>query len=150
MAVTLDELCKRERLTPTILKMDVHGAEGKIVLGMSGMLAKVEYILLEMHALSYLRDYSPGVTRTALLDALEESELTLYHVAGHREAGHSARLGSAPQFGELLAGRGFCYRRLDRQGRDQMLFDRHDTFVLGLRHTDIVSLLGPSIPPANE
>jgi FkbM family methyltransferase len=145
MALTLDELCKREQVSPTILKMDVHGAEGKIVLGMRGMLADLECILLEVHKLPWLGEYSPGVTRTAMLDALEESGLALYHVAGHIEP-----FQSASDFGELLAGRGYCYRRLDRRVRDLMLFDRsQDTFVLGLRNHDIEALLGPSILPAN-
>jgi len=97
-----------------------------------------------MHMLSYLREFSPGVTRTALLDALEASGLTLYYVAAHRE-----RLECESDFQELLAGRGFCYRRLDCKGRRQMLFDGHDILVLGLRHGDIETLLGQSISPAN-
>jgi FkbM family methyltransferase len=144
MSVTLDSLCEREQLRPSIIKMDVHGAEGKIILGAHSVLANVECLLLEMHMLSYLREFSPGVTRTALLDALETSGLTLYHVAAHRE-----RLESESDFQELLAGRGFCYRRLDRKGRRQMLFDGHDILVLGLRHGDIGTLLGQSISPAN-
>jgi FkbM family methyltransferase len=140
IALTLDELCNREGIRPTIVKMDVHGAEGKIVLGMRSVLADVECLLLELHTLSYLREFSPGVTRTAILDALEESGLTLYHVAGHREP--------AP-FRELLSGKGFYYRRLDPQSRGQTLFDGHDILVLGLRYGDIESLLGPSISPAN-
>ena len=64
--------------------MDVHGAEGKIVLGMRDTLAEVECMLLEMHNLPYMQEYSPGVTRTAMLDALEDAGLTLYYVAGHQ------------------------------------------------------------------
>ena len=41
MALTLNSLCKREQLRPTIVKMDVHGAEGKIVLGARSVLADV-------------------------------------------------------------------------------------------------------------
>jgi FkbM family methyltransferase len=153
LSLTLDELCKRERLRPTIVKMDVHGAEGKIVLGMRRVLAHLECILLEMHPLSWLREYSPGVTRTAILDSLEEAGLTLYQVAGHTP--HSGDSGDplecAPDFRELLAGRGYCYRRLDRRVRDPMMFDRsQEIFVLGLRCDDVGSLLGPSIPPPND
>jgi FkbM family methyltransferase len=141
--ITLDGLCDRDHLRPTIVKMDVHGAEGKIVLGMRKTLAAVEYMLLEMHNLPYLQEYSPGVTRTALLDALEDAGLTLYYVAGHR--------GAEPDFQALLAGRAYSYRRLDRQARDLLLFDRReDEFVLALRHDDIESLLGPNVPPTNE
>ena len=142
---TLDELCERECLRPTVIKMDVHGAEGKIVLGMRKTLAEIEYLLLEMHNLPYMQDYSPGVTRTAMLDALEDAGLTLYYVAGL----HNLR--KVPDLQELLAGRAFSYRKLDRQARDLLLFDRReDEFVLAFRHGDIESLLGPNVSPANE
>jgi FkbM family methyltransferase len=144
---TLDDLCDRERLRPTVIKMDVHGAEGRIVLGMRDTLAAVECMLLEMHNLRWMQEYSPGVTRTALLDALEDAGLTLYYVAGHSAAGSEFE----PDFQELLAGRAYSYRTLDRQARDLLLFDRsRDEFVLALRHDDIESLLGPSVCPANE
>jgi hypothetical protein len=91
-----------------------------------------------------LQEFSPGITRTAMLDALEDAGLTLYYVAGH-----SGR--DTPDFQELLAGRGYSYRRLDRQARNLLLFDRsHDEFVLALRHDDIESLLGPNVSPPNE
>jgi len=145
VTITLDDLCHREHLRPTIIKMDVHGAEGKIVLGMRDTLAEVECILLEMHNLPWMQEYSPGVTRTAMLDALEDAGLTLYYVAGL----HAYNL--ATDFPELLAGRGYSYRKLDRQARDLLLFDRReDEFVLALRHDDIESLLGPNVSPANE
>ena len=143
---TLDELCDRKHLRPTIIKMDVHGAEGKIVLGMRNTLAEVEYMLLEMHNLPYMQKYSPGITRTAMLDALEDAGLALYYVAGHW-----AGEGLWPDFQELLAGRAYSYRRLDRKARDLLLFDRRqDEFVLALRHDDVESLLGSNVVPANE
>ena len=146
--ITLDDLCDREHLRPTIIKMDVHGAEGKIVLGMRDTLAEVECMLLEMHNLPYMQEYSPGVTRTVMLDALEDAGLTLYYVAGHHAF---AREEFACSFQELLAGSAYSYRKLDRQARDLLLFDRWgDEFVLALRHDDIKSLLGPNVSPANE
>ena len=145
--ITLDDLCDREHLRPTIIKIDVHGAEGKIVRGMRDTLGEVECILLEMHNLPYMQEYSPGVTRTTMLDALEDAGLTLYYVAGH----HAFFKKLATNFQELLAGRGYSYRKLDRQARDLLLFDRReDEFVLALRHDDIESLLGPNVSPSNE
>ena len=144
--ITLDDLCEREHLRPKIMKMDVHGAEGKIVLGMRHTLAELECMLIEMHSLRLMQDYSPRVTRTVMLDALEDAGLTLYYVAGHHGF-HKLAI----DFRELLAGRGYSYRRLDRQARDLLLFDRReDEFVLALRHDHIESLLGPSVSPANE
>jgi FkbM family methyltransferase len=144
--ITLDELCAREGLEPSIIKMDVHGAEGKVVLGMRDTLAKLECMLLEMHNLRWLQKYSPGVNRSAMLDALEDAGLTLYYIGGHSV---SDRL--APSFSELLAGRGYSYCRLDHHVRDTLLFDRsHDEFVLALRKPAIEALLGPSVSPPNQ
>lgn len=141
LTVTLDDLCDRNRLRPTVIKMDVHGAEGKILLGMPNTLANVDVVLLELHRLAWLQQYSPGVTRAETLDALENAGLKLHYVAGHsRGAPKYAR----PDFQELTAGRGYSYRRLDRQARDLLLFDRLDEFVIALRHDSIEALLGPS------
>ena len=144
--ITLDALCDREHLRPTVVKMDVHGAEGKIVLGMREMLAQVECLLLEMHRLAWMQEFSPGITRTAMLDVLEDAGLTLYYVAGH-----PAKEEFAPNFQELLTGSSYSYRRLDSRARDLLLFDRRENeFVLALRHDDIESLLGPSVSLSNE
>jgi FkbM family methyltransferase len=144
--ITLDDLCDREHLRPTIVKMDVHGAEGKIVRGMRDTLSRVECLLLEMHRLAWMQEFSPGITRTAMLDVLEDAGLTLYYVAGH-----PAKDEFAPSFHELLTGSSYSYRRLDSQARDLLLFDRReDEFVLALRHDNIKSLLGPNVSPANE
>lgn len=141
---TLDSLCSREEIKPTIIKIDAHGAEGKIILGMPNTLANVECVLLELHRLPFLAQYSPGVSRTKLLDALEDGGLTLYYVAGHS--------GSIEMpFQELMAGKSFSYRRLDRAARDLLLFDRgQDEFIIGLRHNNIEALLGPSVSASNE
>jgi FkbM family methyltransferase len=145
LTTTLDELCQTENLSPTIIKIDVHGAEGKVVLGMRKTLAQIECLLLEMHSLPLLQAFSPGVTRSAMLDALEEAGLTLYYVAGHSISNQFA-----PDFKELLAGRAYSYRRLDGATRDLLLFDRtRDEFVLAIRRDNIESILGPSVFPSN-
>lgn len=141
---TLDDLCRREEIRPTIVKMDVHGAEGKVILGMPQVLRSVDVVLLEMHRLEWLEAYSPGVRRTEMLDALESAGLTLYYVAGQsRKEPHA--------FDALLAGSGFLYRRLDRASRDLLLFDRaDDEFVFATRRGHIEDLLGPSADASNR
>lgn len=110
-------------------------------------LAQVECMLLEMHNLPYLQEYSPGVTRTAMLDVLEDAALMLYYGAGHHAYPKEE---FACDFQELLAGSAYSYRKLERQARDLLLFDREDEFVLALRHDDIELLLGPNVSAANE
>ena len=140
ISTTLDDLCRREHLQPTVVKMDVHGAEGKVVLGMRSVLATVEFLLLELHPLGWLKTYSPGVTRDQILDTLEACGLTVFYVSGHRRT-------HADRFQEFLNTDTFSYMRLDRQTRELLLFDRReDIFLLASRSDDIESLLGPSSP----
>src|SRR5205085_4065496 len=40
--VTLDELCRRERIHPKVVKMDVHGSEGKVLMGMQEVSRSIE------------------------------------------------------------------------------------------------------------
>lgn len=76
-SLTMDELCRREGIAPTVLKMDVHGAEGMVIRGMPQTLANsVEHLLIEIHPVHVLDRYSPGVTRSDLLDLLESAGLT--------------------------------------------------------------------------
>ena len=84
-ATTLDDLCASESIAPTIVKIDVHGGEGKVLRGMSRVLQEtVQIALLELHALSCYERHSPDVTRVELLDWLEQFGFSLFHVAGHR------------------------------------------------------------------
>ena len=58
--ITLDDLCDREHLRPTIIKMDVHGAEGKIVLGMRNTLAEVSTYCSRCIPFPICRSTRPG------------------------------------------------------------------------------------------
>ena len=150
MTISLDDLCAREGLNPNIVKIDVDGSDGKVILGMRETLKGIDAILLELHRLPFLARFSPGITRTQLLDTLEEAGLTLFYIAGQ-----SSLLDGGvppPDFAELLAGRGFTYRLLDKAARQLLLFDRsHDEFILALRDADeIEPLLGKSVSPPNE
>jgi FkbM family methyltransferase len=149
--VTLDKLCASNKWYPNIVKIDVHGAEGKVILGMRETLKSVDALLLELHRLPLLAKYSPGVTRTKVLDVLEEAGLKLYYIAGQSSMVDGAV--EPPNFEELVAGQGFGYCRLDRASRRLLLFDRsHDEFVLALRcgEADVKALLGESVTQVNE
>ena len=139
-AISLDDLCARERIAPTVLKIDVHGAEGNVIRGMSRVCREsVEIVLLELHALHFYKPYSPGITRLELLDLLEEYGFSLYYVAGHRwerNSGISAY---------LEEGR-FAYVPLTRETRQFLLFDRPlDVLILASKAADLAALLGPAV-----
>ncbi|MFM6309689.1 MAG: FkbM family methyltransferase, partial [Dolichospermum sp.] len=50
-AITFDELNNQEDIRPEIVKIDVHGAEGKVLYGMKTALKEaVKYLFIEIHA----------------------------------------------------------------------------------------------------
>jgi FkbM family methyltransferase len=137
--VTLDELCRRERIQPKILKIDVHGSEGKVLMGMQELLQRsVEYILLELHPIEVVREYSGQIGAKDILSLLRRLGFHVFHVAGHRYRG-SAELAQALR-------EGFAYRRLDEDSADLLLLDRPlDVLLLCSRAADVTPILGPSV-----
>jgi len=84
-SITLDELCERDGIKPTVLKIDVHGAEGKVLGGATRCLQEsVHWVLLELHQEGILGQYSPGYTRRRVLDLLEQCQFDCYLVGGFR------------------------------------------------------------------
>lgn len=137
--ITLDRLCAQQGLAPVIAKMDVHGTEGKILGGMGDILrGPLQFLLLELHQNVYLREYSPGVSRMRILDALDEAGFHCHLVAGHRYTWSDG----LKVF--MDTGR-FAYQPLTRETRDLLLFDRHaDVFILAAKPA-IEPILGPAI-----
>lgn len=131
--ITADALCAKHGFAPTVVKVDVHGCEGKVLLGMERVLREsVNFLLLELHDAFRLDHYSPGVDRYQILSFLEELGFTLFHVAGHEMPIPFAR------------DEGFTYRPL--KGRD-VFFDRVSgiVFLVASKNPDLASVLGPSV-----
>jgi FkbM family methyltransferase len=135
--VTLDELCQRERIEPKIMKIDVHGSEGKVLMGMQELMRRsVEYMLLELHPIEVVREYSGQIGAKDILALLWRLGFHVFHVAGHRYRG-SAELAQALR-------EGFAYRRLDADSADLLLLDRPlDVLLLCSREADVTPILGP-------
>lgn len=140
-SLTLDELCRREGIRPKIVKIDVHGTEGKVLRGMQDLMKEcLEFVLLELHSGDWVRRYSGDVDRAGLLTLFEEAGFHVFHVAGHRYRGSG-------ELRRFLETAGFAYRRLDARTRDLLLFDRPgDIFLLCSRTPDLEPLLGRSVP----
>jgi FkbM family methyltransferase len=139
-AVTLDELCARNGIAPTVLKIDVHGAEGGVVGGMSRVCREsVQLVLLELHALALYGPHSPGVTRLGLLDALDGYGFASFHLAGHRGLRQTGMTGFFDQ------GR-FAYVPVTPETRELLLFDRaQDVLIVASKDPELTRLLGPPI-----
>jgi FkbM family methyltransferase len=138
-SVTLDELCRSEGIRPRIVKIDVHGSEGKVLMGMQEIMTRyLEFILLELSPVEVLKKYSGNISRSDILMLLERLGFHVFYMAGHRYRG-SEQLGRALEAG-------FAYRRLDADSRDLLLFDRPlDVFLLCSKTPDLETILGPSV-----
>lgn len=139
-AVTLDDLCAREAIAPSIVKIDVHGAEGSVLRGMSRLLREtIHIILLELHPLHLYQPRSPDITRAELLEWLEQSGFSVFHVSGHRAGDHS-------DVGTHLEQGRFAYVPMTAATRQHLLFDRPvDILIVASKISDLGKLLGPPV-----
>lgn len=84
-AIQFDELCSKDNLIPEILKIDVHGAEGKVLHGMKKALKKsVTHLFVEIHAAHLLVDY----THQQVLDLLFDTGFTVFELKNFRDTEH--------------------------------------------------------------
>jgi hypothetical protein len=135
---TLDDLCARAGIAPTIAKMDVHGTEGKVLGGMRRLLAgPLDCLLLELHSNAYLRKYSPGCDRESILDLLDAAGLAVSLVAGHRYTWSDGLLA----FRET--GR-FSWRPVNSATRDLLLFDRTSDALIVATRRPLADMIGTS------
>jgi FkbM family methyltransferase len=135
MSITLDELCERESIVaPNVIKMDIHGNEGKALMGMKSVLRGVEYLFVELHGGNRLEQYSRGVRCSDIMKLFWDTNLSVYQVAGHRAP---ARY--------FTSGR-FAYRRITPSSADCLLFDRPLTVLLLVTsRDDLAAVLGESV-----
>lgn len=81
-AVVFDDWAARNGVTPDVVKIDVHGGEGKVVHGMKRSLREhVRHVYCELHPTALLVDY----TVRDVLDALRGAGFTLFEVDTFRQ-----------------------------------------------------------------
>ena len=76
---TFDSLCKNENIKPDIIKIDVQGAEGKILAGMPNTLKNISHIFIETH--SDMMGYSIN----DIVNLLQNAGLSVFELTKHRE-----------------------------------------------------------------
>jgi len=80
-SMSFDTLRNKENIYPDIVKLDVHGAEGKVLYGMKKALKNdIKHLFCELHPQNLLVDYS----FKDILDILQKSGFELYEVMGFR------------------------------------------------------------------
>lgn len=126
-SIKLDDLCKNNNIYPNIIKIDVHGAEGNVLLGSKNVLKEsINYILLELHQQQILSRYSEGMTRFDIMDYLLDLKFQLYIISPFRG---SHRL---YEYKEYKKSNKLFYLRINRNNYKEVMFDRNltDVFML--------------------
>jgi len=136
-ATTLDEICQQDTIRPVIAKIDVHGTEGKVLMGMEHLMKdSLDFVLLELHPEDWLHRYSGGVNRADVVRILARAGFHVFYVAGHRSSG-------SPERQQAMNAGALTYRRLTSQSSDLLLFDRpEDVLLLGSKVADVEPILG--------
>jgi FkbM family methyltransferase len=81
--LTLDGFCRRQHISPDLMKIDVEGYEGKILNGARRVMRESDTVtMLELHSNSKLK--ASGITRCELLENLLGDGWGLYYFGRHR------------------------------------------------------------------
>ena len=83
---TLDDLCTENNIKPEVIKIDVHGAEWKVLKGGEKILKeKTKIILLELHSDEYIKKFSDSESRKSVINNLNSLSFNCYLVSSFRE-----------------------------------------------------------------
>ncbi len=120
---TLDKICVEKNIIPEFIKIDVHGAEGKVLYGSKKILKEsVKVILLELHTNKYIDKFSEGLNRKNIIDCLILSNFKCYLVSSFRGFEKSKNLQE-----EYNIRKKFNYIEINSENFDQVFFDRDQT-----------------------
>lgn len=127
-SITFDSLCQVYNIKPDIIKIDVHGAEGKVIAGMKVMLKKrIKFVLLELHPDAYLRNYSTGIGRREILSIFFEQGFNLFFVNGHRYLNYYERK-------DYIRNKKIRAVPITEENQEALFIDRFtDVFVLAVK-----------------
>ena len=119
---TLDSICSQFSINPEILKIDVHGFEGKVLNGFKNNLVEnSKVVLLELHSNSYLKEYS-NTNKKEIINFLLDLNFNCYIV---------------PYYGEhnlykvennfLIENYKVPFRKLNKSNYEDLFFDKEHT-----------------------
>ncbi len=143
--ITMDKLFENKEFMPNILKMDVHGAEGKILNGAKSLLStNIKYILMEMHREDDLKKFSPGFTKSKIIENLIDYNFNCYLISPHSD-GFRNLFAPSNEVQKLYLRNinKLNYLKLEKNIAESVLYDRNfsDNFILALKKDiDINSL----------
>lgn len=121
-SVTLDQLCQNNKIVPEVIKIDVHGFEGKVLNGFKkNLYDKVRIILLELHSNVFLKKFS-DTDKKKIINFLQKNNFNCYIVPFQEqlklyEVSDNFRLST---FKNL-------YKKIDNENFDNIFFDKLNT-----------------------
>ena len=134
---TLDKLFQNKEFLPNILKMDVHGAEGKILNGSNNLLKNnIKYILMEMHTEDDLNKFSPGFSKSKIIKNLLNYNFNCYLISPHSDGFRNLFAPSNEVQRLYLRNiKKLKYLKLENDTVENILYDRNfsDNFILALK-----------------
>lgn len=131
-STTLDNLCKKNRINPEVIKIDVHGAEGLVLRGSISILKNnCKIILLELHSDEYLNKFSQGDTRASIIKILLENDYSCLLVSSFRDDNIQNKKISNKPIKKI---------NIDTNNLDQILFDRNKSDQLIIAHHKEIDL----------
>lgn len=126
-SITLDNFCAERNINPSILKIDVHGSEGKVLEGSRDFLDNsVQVIFLELHQQHELNKYSDGMSKYEILNLLYEKDFNTHLISPFRYNEKNIEYQLFKETGKLLK------LKIDKSNYREILFDRNNTdlFIL--------------------
>ena len=131
-STTLDNLCKKNRINPEVIKIDVHGAEGLVLRGSISILKNnCKIILLELHSDEYLNKFSQGDTRASIIKILLKNDYSCLLVSSFRDDNIQNKKISNKPIKKI---------NIDTNNLDQILFDRNKSDQLIIAHHKEIDL----------
>ena len=133
----MDDIFKEKKIIPNIIKMDVDGAEGKILSGSKNLLKKnINYLIMEMHVTSYLEKHSPGITKVDIIKRLIDLGFNCYMISPHSsEYRNLIPINQTTQQLYLNNTNKLKYLKIEKDLATSVLYDRNfsDILILALK-----------------
>ncbi len=126
-SVTLDNFCTERNINPSILKIDVHGSEGKVLEGSKDFLRNsIQVIFLELHQQHELNKYSDGMRKYEIFNLLYEKDFDTHLISPFRYTEKNIEYQLFKENGKLSK------LKIHKGNYKEILFDRDnaDLFIL--------------------
>ena len=125
-SITLDKVCLEKKIIPELIKIDVHGAEGKVLMGSEYILKNlVKVILLELHTNKYINQFSEGLNRKKIIEYLISLNFKCYLVSSFRDFEKVKELKN-----KFNLNKKFEYIEINMINFNQLFFDRDQNLSL--------------------